>query len=133
MSSSLSICIPTYNRARLLHRTLEHLAECPDAFREIIVSDNASDDGTRDVVAAWQPRFSRFRYARQAANLGVFRNIYAATALATADFTFVLSDDDALIPAALDEAVATLLADTDCVAVYGGYERCDAELKTTES
>jgi glycosyltransferase involved in cell wall biosynthesis len=133
MSLPLSICIPTRNRAPLLRRTLEHLLECRHAFSEIVVSDNASDDGTGDVAAAWQPCFEKFRYVRQPTNIGVFRNIYAAMSQATSDFTFVLSDDDALIPEALDQAVATLSADPECVAVFGGYERCDAELKTTQS
>jgi glycosyltransferase involved in cell wall biosynthesis len=133
MSLPLSICIPTRNRAPLLWRTLEHLLECRHAFSEIVVSDNASDDGTGDVVAAWQPRFTSLRYVRQPTDVGVFRNIYAAMWQATSEFAFVLSDDDMLIPEALIEAVATLSGDAECVAVFGGYERRDSELKTTQS
>jgi hypothetical protein len=133
MSLPLSICIPTRNRARLLQRTLEHLLECRHAFREIVVSDNASDDGTGEIAAAWRSRLSLLRYVRQPTDIGVFRNIYAVMSHATSDFTFVLSDDDRLIPEALDEAVASLVAEPDCIAVFGGYERCDADLKIVES
>jgi len=131
MSLPLSICIPTYNRALLLERTLRHLAECSHVFSEVVISDNASTDRTRDIVEAWRPRFARFRYARQAHNVGPFRNIYAAQSLAAEKYAFVLSDDDAVIPSAVADAVALLEAEPDCVAVYGGYERCDAELGVT--
>ena len=50
----LSICIPTRNRCHLLRLSLESLTRQPifsntDAV-EIVVSDNASDDETAEVV-----------------------------------------------------------------------------------
>lgn len=53
-SPLLSICIPTYNRAEVLNRTLHNLLTNPDFDAnkiEIIVSDNCSGDHTAQVVA----------------------------------------------------------------------------------
>lgn len=48
-----SIVIATYNRAADLHETLRSLAGlCPDGPWEVIVVDNNSPDGTRDIVTA---------------------------------------------------------------------------------
>lgn len=49
----LSICIPTFNRADILNRTLAALFSNPDFDEdliEVIVSDNCSSDHTKEVV-----------------------------------------------------------------------------------
>ena len=51
MSFQLSICIPTYNRKRNLSELLDVLAEIRGmADIEVIVSDNASTDGTKEYM-----------------------------------------------------------------------------------
>jgi glycosyltransferase involved in cell wall biosynthesis len=55
LSSSVTIAIPTHNRARLLGETLaslKSLALPEDGAIECVVIDNASSDDTADVVAA---------------------------------------------------------------------------------
>ncbi|PQA90537.1 Glycosyltransferase involved in cell wall bisynthesis [Chryseobacterium piscicola] len=52
----LSICIPTYNRADILNRTLRSLTTNPDYnpdLIEIVISDNCSTDNTKEVVAMY--------------------------------------------------------------------------------
>jgi glycosyltransferase involved in cell wall biosynthesis len=52
----LSICIPTYNRCKTLDRTLDSLFCNPDFDIhkvEVIVSDNASTDNTKNVVSKY--------------------------------------------------------------------------------
>ena len=63
----LSICIPTWNRAALLESTLEHLSFTRDlGFPvEIVISDNASDDRTPEVVRAAQEQLPWIRYSHQ--------------------------------------------------------------------
>lgn len=131
MTLPLSICIPTYNRDRLLRRTLDHLKGLQHLFSEIVISDNASSDDTPNVIAAAQREFPRIKAIRQTENRGNYINIYAAFSAATSDYLFVLCDDDALVPDGFQRAFETLAADPDCVAVFGGYERCDADLGTS--
>ena len=47
---TLSICIPTYRRPQILGETLTHLSEIKELDLEVVVSDNASGDETREVV-----------------------------------------------------------------------------------
>jgi glycosyltransferase involved in cell wall biosynthesis len=55
--STLSIIIPTYNRARLLEETLTYLAAQTAAARcEVIVADDGSTDDTARVVRSYESR-----------------------------------------------------------------------------
>jgi validoxylamine A glucosyltransferase len=59
----VSVIIPTYNRAQLLHRNLQCLTEqhfSPAAF-EVVVCDDGSSDETAEVVASFRDRL-RLRY-----------------------------------------------------------------------
>jgi glycosyltransferase involved in cell wall biosynthesis len=120
---SLSICIPTFNRAALLRETLLRLEQIAGCFREIVIADNASADATAAVVAELRPRFAALTYFRHAENCGMMPNFHAALSLGTSDLLLALGDDDAVLPERIADAVALLEADADCVAVFGGYER----------
>jgi len=70
----LSICIPTYNRAWYLEKTLDCLtSQCvflETSLVEICVSDNASDDDTPAVVRTYQQRFGKkIVYSRNLNNI----------------------------------------------------------------
>jgi abequosyltransferase len=65
----LSICIPTYNRCEILDKTLYSLFSNPDfdIYKiEVIVSDNASTDCTKDIVS----KYPLVKYFRNDYNLG---------------------------------------------------------------
>ena len=53
-SPLLSVCIPTYNRKAYLSQALDalssHLSATMRELVEIVISDNASSDGTEDLV-----------------------------------------------------------------------------------
>lgn len=90
----VSIGIPTYNRATGLAVALESAREQTHSHLEIIISDNASDDGTealcRDV--AYQDR--RVRYVRQERNLGPTANFNWLFAACQGEYVMMLADDD---------------------------------------
>ena len=73
----LSISVPTYNRARCLERllTILHEQSADDPRVELIVSDNASTDGTQAVAEDFLRRGMNFRYVRNQVNVGGDENI----------------------------------------------------------
>ena len=92
----LSICIPTYNRATFLGGCLESLARLDSKYWEdieVIVSDNASTDSTREVVESYQ-QLIPLRYFRNASNIGGERNFFAAASRGLAEHVWVFGDDD---------------------------------------
>ena len=50
-SPILSLCIPTYNRANILEKTISIIVSCRsfDSDVELVISDNCSTDNTRQV------------------------------------------------------------------------------------
>jgi glycosyltransferase involved in cell wall biosynthesis len=99
----LSIAIPTYNRAGLLDLCLTRVIEQLPATGEVevLVSNNASTDGTRAVVARHQAAYPALRYSENEQNGGPDFNIAKAFELATGKYAWVFSDDDLLLPGAL--------------------------------
>jgi len=118
----LSLCIPTYNRAAILARTLEAIAPEVSDDTEIVVSDNCSSDATPEVIARFSARFPHFRTARQPATLKAIENVAASMLLARGRYSYTLSDDDRPYMASLRAAVSVMEADREVVGVYGGYQ-----------
>ena len=67
----LSICIPTYNRADILKKSLESYVTNPhfDEEVEIIISDNASTDNTKEVGEYFSSKYSNILYFRNTENI----------------------------------------------------------------
>lgn len=92
----LSVCIPTYNRASFLAECLESLALLGAAYWtviEVVVSDNASTDNTKEVVDKYA-KLIPIRYFRNANNIGGERNFFASASHALGKYVWVFGDDD---------------------------------------
>jgi glycosyltransferase involved in cell wall biosynthesis len=108
-----SVVIPTRQRCRTLTSTLRTCVE-QDLDMEILVSDNASQDATRDVVHGF--RDPRIRYVNTGRRVGMSLNWDFALAHVTGDLVTYIGDDDGLLPNALRD-VADLLALTKAPAI----------------
>lgn len=124
---TLSLCIPTYNRADFLDYLLTHIArDCTFDFPfEVVISDNASTDNTTEVVEKHRSAGMDIRYYRQPENKGSLPNYMTALHRARGRYVMYLADDDLLIPEALASTVAFLLANPDVVASYSPWEMYD--------
>lgn len=92
----VTVAIPTFNRASLLRGCIAAaLAQICDNF-EVVVSDNASNDETQQVLAEFCDR--RLRAIRQKQNIGANPNWNACLAEARGEFTVIVSDDDRIAP-----------------------------------
>jgi glycosyltransferase involved in cell wall biosynthesis len=68
----LSICIPTYNRAEYLDKSIASIVsqtEFSIESVELVVSDNASNDNTREVVKKYQETYKNIYYFRNDKNI----------------------------------------------------------------
>ena len=93
----VSIMIPTYNRAHFLAEAIESALMQDYPNLEVIVSDNASTDNTRECVQRYLTD-PRFRYYRNDENLGSSANyerlLYEYAAGVYGQY---LTDDDVLL------------------------------------
>lgn len=106
-----------YNGERHLSLALDSLLAQTFTDFEIILSDNASTDGTQEICRRYMALDSRIRYYRNAENVGVARNYNAAFNRARAEYFKWASSNDVCAPAFLAECVALLDRRGDVVAV----------------
>lgn len=118
---NVSICVPTYNRARMLRQCLDHLAEFQDQNFELVIGDNASTDDTAEVVASYRSRFRHLVYLRHDENLGFARNMDSVLRRASRPYMYILNDDDLVFEGALSLASTVFSAHPEVVAIVGQY------------
>ena len=70
----LSVGLPVYNGENYLAESLEALLGQSYEDFELIISDNASTDGTADICRRYGKQDSRIRYIRQPRNIGLAPN-----------------------------------------------------------
>ena len=101
---TVSVIIPTYNRAAMLRQALESVRLQEVEGVEIIVVDSESTDGTPQVVQEFQPGIVYLKQSRQgvaaARNLGI-RN-------SKAPYIAFLDSDDLWLPGKLKKQIAFL-------------------------
>lgn len=114
----VSIGIPTYNRLATLRRTVQSALAQDYGNLEIVVSDNASTDGTQAFCEEVRARDPRVRYIRQPVNLGAVANFHEALNRSTGEFFMWLADDD-WIDASYVTACAAVLRDPRYALVAG--------------
>ena len=96
----LSICIPTYNRSQHLSNCLQSVISMrkPKGFQfEICISDNGSNDNTKEVVNSAKIKI-KINYNRNESNIGIARNFLKVVSMAKGEFTWLIGDDDLLLP-----------------------------------
>lgn len=90
----LSICIPTFNRRNYLEKAVESVLKIYNPEIEIIISDNCSEDDTKDYCENLIKQYPFIKYNRNKENLGPDRNFLTLFQLATGKYVQILSDDD---------------------------------------
>ena len=103
----LSICIPTYNRGETLAANVRvWLDAAPVEGLEIVVSDNASTDGTPQTFA--EITDPRLVFVRGESNVGAFANQLRTFESASGSWVMQLTDKDGIFPETLPQALAEL-------------------------
>jgi len=118
---AVSLCIPTYNRKEYLEDTLASVFAQTYKDYEVIVVDDGSTDGTREMM---EKGSYGVRYYRQE-NMGEARTCNRLISLATGRYISFVHSDDLLVPDAIERMVNTAEADGGNVIVYGNYFRID--------
>ena len=115
----VSIGVPVYNGERFLAQALDSLLGQTLQDFELIISDNASTDGTADICLDYAARDARIRYVRQPSNIGGPRNWNFVALEARGRYFKWASADDFCDPRMLEKCVAVLSADPSVVLCYG--------------
>jgi hypothetical protein len=115
----VSVGIPTYNRAAKLARAIESVLAQTYADVELVISDNASSDGTQALCEKIAAREPRVRYLRAGSNRGPTANFNALFGELRGEYALLLSDDDWLDENYVEQCLAELRRRADLVLVCG--------------
>lgn len=121
---TVSVVVPTYNRARMLHRSVESvLAQTYQDF-ELIVVDDGSTDYTETVANSYED--DRLTYIRHEENHGASAARNTGIEYASGEYIAFLDSDDEWLPRKLERQVAELeRRPPEWVAVYCGVGIAD--------
>jgi glycosyltransferase involved in cell wall biosynthesis len=123
----VSIGIPVFNLERTVARAIESVLEQTFPDFELLVSDNASTDGTEAICRRYAARDARIRYVRHPAAITGYDNFSFVLAEARAPYFMWLAADDYALPRLLERATALLDARADVVCVTPQVELLDPD------
>ena len=129
MTASISLCIPAYNAARTVAETLESVLD-QDLDLEVVVLDNASEDGTGDIVRSFTD--PRIRVHRNESVLSIGDNWNELVRLSTGSLVKIVCADD-LIARGSVAAQAEVLADPSVAIVSARFDVIDEEGRVKET
>jgi hypothetical protein len=116
----VSIGLPVYNGGGLLARALDSILGQTFSDFEVIISDNASTDGTAGLCQQYAARDRRIHYVRHEKNLGAAKNFNYVFSLARGEYFKWAAHDDqishdflSICVSALDEDPGVVLAFTE--------------------
>ncbi|PLZ07084.1 glycosyltransferase family 2 protein [Fischerella thermalis] len=92
----ISICIPTFNRVKLLPFAIDSVLQQTYQDLELIICDDGSCDGTPKLISQYTD--SRIRYIRHSQNIGKSNNMRAGFEAARGEYFIKFDDDDRLTP-----------------------------------
>jgi GT2 family glycosyltransferase len=119
--------LPSWNAAAFIHQTLASLdSQTYDAV-EILVGDDASSDGTQDILRAWAATRPHVRLILRDANLGWVGNCNDLMSQARGEYMFFAFHDDVLEPDFVALLVQALQAAPDAVLAFGFVNWVEAD------
>lgn len=106
----ISVCMPIYNSAPYLREAVDSVLSQEGAAFELILVDDCSDDGSREIAQSYAGRDPRVRVMPNAANLGMVANWNRCLELCTGEYVHFLLGDDLLCGR---DALALMAAELD--------------------
>lgn len=127
MKPLVTIGVPVYNGAKFIRDALD--SACTQSYEnlEIIVSDNASTDGTWEIVQDYARRDARFRCYRNPENIGIFANFQRPIDLADGKYFMWLAHDDLCAPTLIEKMVKEMEANSELVLCASDIKVIDNE------
>ena len=117
---TVSLCIPTHGRSRLLIEALESALTQTRAPNEIVVSDDLGSEDSRALVTEFARRTSiPVRYLHCTTGPSQAENMNQCLREAACDLVLLLHDDDLLMPCAVEKLAPLFEENSALVGAYG--------------
>ena len=127
----LSICIPTYNREKYLIECLNSIVNQEwfnEKIIEVVISDNASEDNTKELVHILSKKYENIIYFRNENNIWFDKNLHNAVLRANWKYCLIIWDDDWFFEWILNKIVSILTTNSNSF-YLSNYWWFDTKLK----
>lgn len=118
----ISVVIPTHNRSTLLSRAVDSIQKQTFSELEIIIIDDASNDGTPDEIEKLRKQDSRIRTKRLINNSGPGVAKNEGMAMSKGEFIAIMGDDDLSVPTRLAEQLQQLQSNLNVGLVFSSVQ-----------
>ncbi len=126
----VSVGIPVFNGEPFITETLDSVVGQTFEDLEIIISDNASTDGTESICQEYAQKDGRIRYVRNRENIGLAKNFQRVVQLARGEYFKLANADDLCGPDLVSQCVQVLDRDPTIVLCYGKTTLIDGQGRT---
>lgn len=123
--------MPVYNGERFVGIAIESVLAQTFANFELIISDNASSDGTEEICRGFAAADSRIQYHRNNENIGAAANYNLLQELAAGEYFRWSNADDVIAPTLHERCLAALDASPEAVLCYGKTRFIDDDGRVT--
>jgi len=107
--ATLSAVLGNYNHARFLRRSVDAILGQSRKPDEILIFDDASTDGSREILADYAARYpDLIRLTQRKTNLGILQYMNEGLRQATGEYILFCSADDWIFPTLVERSMALL-------------------------
>ena len=114
----LSIGLPVFNGDDYLEEAIVSILAQTYSDFELVISDNASTDGTEDLCRAYAVRDRRIKYYRNPENIGATQNWYRVLDLSSGEYFASAAHDDYYAPNYMEKCISVLDQDPSIIVCY---------------
>ena len=129
---SISIILPTFNRANTINNAIESILNQTFNSLEIIIIDDASTDNTYQIVKEYQKKESRIIYVKNKENYGCAQSRNIGLKYVQAETVAFMDDDDQYTDKETLTCLYSKMKSECCDLVIANYKMGD-ELKLMDS
>lgn len=112
----VSVCVVTYNQEKYIEQCIKSVLDQETQYSfEIIIGDDASTDGTRDILKKLKSLYpSKIRLILHEKNVGPSDNVFSTYRLAKGEYIAHLDGDDYFFPMKLEQQISLMDKDVNC-------------------
>jgi glycosyltransferase involved in cell wall biosynthesis len=123
----VTLAMPVYNGQNFIEQAIQSILNQDFADFELIITDNASTDGTQEIVRRFAKADPRVRYHRHSKNLGAAPNYNSGFELASPESEYLkwCAHDDCISANYLTECVQVLDGDPGVSLAFGRTQCID--------
>jgi glycosyltransferase involved in cell wall biosynthesis len=119
----VSVMVVTYNQVHLIKETFDSILSQDYSNMEIIVADDASTDGTQNILREYANRYPhKIVPVLNPQNLGITGNCNRALTACTGEFISLFAGDDLMLPGKISAQVYEFVHNADVTLCYHPVE-----------